>query len=136
VTVVAGRYELIDKGPIYMRCAIKSVELLRIRHLSLPDNMLGFEEAKMIAAMIKMNPPLRTLNLELNNLDADCAKLIAESLKFNSNLAVLNISKNKLADLGVNYLFRPLIKARMLEINKAKIKTPVIEVVPPAIDSS
>ena len=110
-----------------MRCAIKSVELLRIRHLSLPDNMLGFEEAKMIAAMIKMNPPLKTLNLELNNLDADCAKLIADALKFNSNLAVLNISKNKLADLGVNYLFRPLIKAKMLEINKAKIKTPAIQ---------
>jgi hypothetical protein len=47
-----------------MRCAIKSVELLKITHLSLPDNMLGFEEAKMLAAMIKMDPPLRILNLE------------------------------------------------------------------------
>jgi hypothetical protein len=47
-----------------MRCAIKSVELLKITHLSLPDNMLGFEESKMLAAMIKMNPPLKILNLE------------------------------------------------------------------------
>lgn len=70
VTLTQGRYELIDRGPIYMRCAIKSVELLKITHLSLPDNMLGFEEAKMLAAMIKMNPPLKTLNLEINNLDA------------------------------------------------------------------
>lgn len=53
-----------------MRCAIKSVELLRIQHLSLPDNMLGIEEAKMLAGMIRVNSPLRTLNLELNNLDA------------------------------------------------------------------
>jgi hypothetical protein len=105
------RYELEDKGPLYMRCALKSVELLRIKHLSLPDNMIGYEEAKMIASMIKMNPPLRTLNLEMNNLDAECAKLIADALKFNSNLAILNISSNRLADLGVTLLLRPLIKA-------------------------
>ena len=98
-----------------MRCAIKSVELLKIRHLSLPDNMLGADEAKLIADMIKLDPPLRTLNLEMNNLDADCAQLIAEALKFNTNLAILNISKNKLADLGVTTLLRPLIKARLTE---------------------
>lgn len=121
-----GRYELTDKGPIFMRCAIKSVELLRIRHLSLPDNMLGHDEAKMIAAMIKANPPLRTLNLELNNLDAECGKLIADALKFNSNLAVLNISKNKLSDLGVTFLLRPLIKARLHEMATQKKKTPII----------
>jgi Ran GTPase-activating protein (RanGAP) involved in mRNA processing and transport len=98
-----------------MRGAIKSVELLKIRHLSLPDNMLGADEAKLIAEMIKLDPPLRTLNLEMNNLDADCAQLIAEALKFNTNLAILNISKNKLADLGVTTLLRPLIKARLTE---------------------
>jgi len=75
--------------------------------------MLGNEEAKLIAAMIKMNPPLRTLNLEMNNLDSECARLIAEALTFNSNLAILNVSKNKLSDLGVTLLLRPLIKARI-----------------------
>lgn len=70
VTLTKSKYELIDRGPNYMRCAIKSVELLRIQHLSLPDNMLGIEEAKMLAGMIRVNSPLRTLNLELNNLDA------------------------------------------------------------------
>ena len=35
-----------------MRCAIKSVELLKITYLSLPDNMLGFAETKMIAFML------------------------------------------------------------------------------------
>jgi Ran GTPase-activating protein (RanGAP) involved in mRNA processing and transport len=104
-----------------MRCAIKSVELLRIRHLSLPDNMLGHEEAKLIAAMIKMDPPLRTLNLEMNNLDAECAKLIADALKYNSNLAILNISKNKLSDLGVTILLCPLIKARIKELGNKKV---------------
>lgn len=70
VTLTSQRYELIDRGPLYMRCAIKSVELCRIRHLSLPDNMLGLDEAKMLAQMIKLNPPLTTLNLEINNLDS------------------------------------------------------------------
>ncbi len=69
-TITNSKYELIDRGPMYMRCAIKSVELLKITHLALPDNMLGFEEAKMLAAMIRVNPPLKTLNLEINNLDA------------------------------------------------------------------
>ena len=36
-----------------MRCAIKSVELLKITYLSLPDNMLGYDEAKMLAYMLK-----------------------------------------------------------------------------------
>jgi hypothetical protein len=85
------KYELVDRGPNFMRCAIKSVELLKITHLSLPDNMLGLEEAKMLASMIKINSPLKTLNLENNNLDADCGILFANVLKSNSNLQVLNI---------------------------------------------
>lgn len=86
MTLTSCKYELTDRGPIYMRCAIKSVELLKIIHLSLPDNMLGLEEAKMIAAMIKLNPPLRTLNLDHNNLDAQCGKLLANVLPQNTNL--------------------------------------------------
>ena len=86
------RYELIDRGPTFMRCAIKSVELCRIRHLSLPDNMLGLSEARMLAQMIRLNPPLQTLNLQINNLDADCAKLFGAALESNSNLQVLNLS--------------------------------------------
>lgn len=92
-----------------MRCAIKSVELLNICHLSLPDNMLGFEEAKMLAAMIELDPPLKTLNLETNNLDAACAKLIADALAKNSNLLSLNLARNKLSDLGINYIVQTLI---------------------------
>jgi hypothetical protein len=70
VTFSSFKYELIDRGPAYMRCAIKSVELLKITYLSLPDNMLGIDAAKMLAEMIKDDPPLRILNLESNNLDA------------------------------------------------------------------
>ena len=66
--------------------------------------MLGFEEAKMLAAMIELDPPLRTLNLETNNLDANCAKLIAEALGKNTNLLSLNLARNKLSDLGINYI--------------------------------
>jgi hypothetical protein len=39
--------------------------------------MIGIEEAKMLTAMIKLNPPLKTLNLENNNIDARCSKLFA-----------------------------------------------------------
>ena len=40
----------------------------------------------MLAGMIKVNPPLRTLNLETNNLDAECGRLLASALKQNTNL--------------------------------------------------
>ena len=104
-----------------MRCAIKSVELLKICHLSLPDNMLGFEEAKMLAAMIELDPPLKTLNLETNNLDAACAKLIADALAKNSNLLSLNLARNKLSDLGINCIVQTLIRARFKELEQPEM---------------
>lgn len=116
VSISSCKYELVDRGPLFMRCAIKSVELLKITHLSLPDNMLGYEEAKMLAAMIKIDPPLRTLNLEQNNLDAQCAKLIGKALKENTNLQVLNVSKNALSDLGINFLLQSQIKSRLMRL--------------------
>jgi hypothetical protein len=45
-----------DRGPEFIRCGIKSVELLDILHLSLPDNMLSINEAKMLARMLEKNP--------------------------------------------------------------------------------
>ena len=59
----AKKYELIDKGPDYMRCAIKMAQIHNILHLSLPDNMLALEDSRMIADLIKRNTPLRKLNL-------------------------------------------------------------------------
>jgi hypothetical protein len=58
-----------DRGPEFIRCGIKSVELLEILHLSLPDNMMALDEARMLADMIKLNPILKSLNLQKNNLD-------------------------------------------------------------------
>lgn len=49
-----------------MRCAIKMSELNDIVHLSLPDNMLQLEDARMIADLLKKNTPLRHLNLAEN----------------------------------------------------------------------
>ena len=60
------KYELIDKGPDFMRCAIKTSELKNILILSLPDNMLGLEDARMLSEMIKKNTPLKVLNLNQN----------------------------------------------------------------------
>lgn len=84
-----------------MRCAIKMTELQNIVHLSLPNNMLSLEDARMLADMINKNTPLKTLNLSQNELDADCAALIANALIYNSNLTVLNLKDNRLGDLGV-----------------------------------
>ncbi len=58
-----AKYELVDKGPDYMRCAIKMTELQNILHLSLPDNMLCLEDARMLCEMISKNTQLKVLNL-------------------------------------------------------------------------
>ena len=80
------KWELVDKGPDYMRCAIKMTELRDILYLSLPDNLLGLEDTRMLSDLLMKNTPLRNLNLSTNSLDADCAALLANSLIYNSNL--------------------------------------------------
>jgi len=46
-----------------MRCAIKMTELQNILHLSLRDNMLCLEDARMLCEMITKNTQLKVLNL-------------------------------------------------------------------------
>ena len=46
------KYELVDKGPDFMRCAIKMARLHDILHLSLPDNMLALDDVRMVADLI------------------------------------------------------------------------------------
>ena len=75
-----------------MRCAIKMTEIRNIVHLSLPDNMLGLEDARMLSDLLITNTPLQKLDLSQNSLDADCADLIANALIYNSNLQVLDVS--------------------------------------------
>ena len=107
------KWELIDKGPDYMRCAIKMTELKNIMYLSLPDNMLGLEDARMLSDLLMKNTPLRNLNLSKNSLDADCAALLANSLIYNSNLKFLDVSHNMIGDLGVHIILRPLIRKEL-----------------------
>ena len=104
------KWELVDKGPDYMRCAIKMTELRDILYLSLPDNMLGLEDARMLSDLLIKNTPLRNLNLSKNSLDADCAALLANSLIYNCHLEVLDVSSNIIGDLGVNLLLTPVIR--------------------------
>lgn len=110
------RYELQDNGPEFIRCAIKSVELMNILHLALPDNMLGFAESEMLAKMIERNPKLMTLILSNNRLDHRCSSLIGQALTKNDHLIKLDMSKNCIGDLGVLKLLKPLIQQR-IEIN-------------------
>jgi Ran GTPase-activating protein (RanGAP) involved in mRNA processing and transport len=77
--------------------------------------MLGLNETRMIAAMIKSNPPLTTLNLEVNNLNPECAQLIAVALLSNTSLKLLNLSNNKLGDHGVTWILQSLIKRQLMD---------------------
>lgn len=96
-----------------MRCAIKMTELKNILYLSLPDNMLGLEDARMLSDLLMKNTPLRNLNLSQNSLDADCAALISNSLIYNSNLKLLDVSENCIGDLGVFILLTPIIRKEL-----------------------
>jgi hypothetical protein len=58
-----AKYSVTDKGPSYMRSAVKTTRLLNILHLSLTDNMLGIKEAQLLSGLIRGNTPLRILNL-------------------------------------------------------------------------
>lgn len=40
---------MVDKGFDYLRSAIKISELRGIVHLSLPDNMLGLEDSRLLS---------------------------------------------------------------------------------------
>ena len=122
----AAKYELIDKGPDYMRCAVKMAELHRILFLSLPDNMLALEDARMIAQLVRLNTPLRKLNLSQNQLDADCAAVLANALIYNKNLQLLDVSQNVLGDLGVYLLLTPLIRKHLQEQGIVSKATPVL----------
>jgi len=80
-----------DQGPEFVRCALKSCELFKIMHLSLPDNMIGRNEMRDIAYVLKRNTPLRTLNLSENVVDVKAALVLADALRFNSNLRELDL---------------------------------------------
>lgn len=85
------KYEEDDQGPEFVRCALKSCELFKILHLSLPDNMIGRNEMRDIAYVIKRNTPLKTLNLSDNVMDVKAALVLADALCSNSNLRVLDL---------------------------------------------
>jgi hypothetical protein len=104
-----NKYEIADKGPEFMRCAIKTTQLLNVMHLSLPDNLLGLTEAQLIGGMIRKNTPLQVLNLKRNNFDHECGLIIGDSLLYNSNLRSLDMSENRLGDLGVRNLLSGLL---------------------------
>lgn len=96
--------EEVDRGPDFVRCALKSCELFRILHLSLPDNMIGEKEMHDIAYVIAKNTPLKTLNLNHNVVDAKATLILGQALKSNSNLKEINLSDNKLGDAGIAVL--------------------------------
>jgi Ran GTPase-activating protein (RanGAP) involved in mRNA processing and transport len=109
----AGRslthYAESDRGPDFVRCALKSCELFKILHLSLPDNMIGRWEMRDIALVLSRNTPLRTLNLSDNVVDAKAALILAQALGSNSNLRELDLRQNRLGDAGIAVLVEPFI---------------------------
>ena len=113
----AGRsllhYAESDRGPDFVRCALKSCELFKILHLSLPDNMIGHWEMRDIALVLSRNTPLRTLNLSDNVVDAKAALILAESLGSNSHLRELDLRDNRLGDAGIAVLLEPFISQKL-----------------------
>lgn len=106
-------YEGSDRGPDFVRCALKSCELLKILHLSLPDNMIGEKEIADIAYVLKKNTPLKVLNLSNNVIDPKAALLLSEALSSNSNLRELDLSCNKLGNAGVAILAELFVKQKL-----------------------
>ena len=101
-------------------------QLHNILVLSLPDNMLALEDARMLAQLLRRNTPLRNLNLKDNQLDADCAALLANSLIYNDQLEVLDISTNCLGDLGVFLILTPLIRKSLIATNIVGKSVPIL----------
>lgn len=103
-------FEGSDRGPDFVRCALKSCELFKILHLSLPDNMIGEKEMIDIAYVISKNTPLTILNLSNNVVDPKAALVLANSLANNSNLKTLDLRNNKLGNCGVALIMELFIK--------------------------
>jgi len=85
-------------------------------HLSLPDNLLGFKEAQIIASMIRKNPMLTILNLSYNSFDHSAALILGDALLKNSKLKALDISYNRLGDLGVRNLVYPILITNLCKL--------------------
>jgi len=103
------KYEVLDKGPNYMRSALKTVRLLNILHLSLTDNMLGIKEAVLLSNLIRANTALRILNLSGNNFASDSAMVLGDSILENDHLLFLDLSMNRFGDLGIRNILYPLL---------------------------
>lgn len=109
------KYEESDRGPDFVRCALKSCELFKILHLSLPDNMIGEKEMNDIAYVISKNTPLVHLNLSENVIDAKAAMVLAKSLEHNSNLKVIDLRFNKLGDAGIALIMEIFIRQQLIK---------------------
>ena len=107
------QYEETDRGPDFVRCALKSCELFKILHLSLPDNMIGEKEMLDIAYVLSRNTPLRTLNLRYNIIDAKASLILALSLVTNSNLREIDLRDNILGNAGIAVLMEPFILQKL-----------------------
>ena len=104
-----NEYEESDRGPDFVRCALKSCELFRILHLSLPDNMIGEKNMNDIAYVLAKNTPLRVLNLSDNVVDAKAALVLSRALGSNSNLRELDLRNNRLKNAGIALLMEIFI---------------------------
>jgi Ran GTPase-activating protein (RanGAP) involved in mRNA processing and transport len=134
-----SHYEESDRGPDFVRCALKSCELFKILHLSLPDNMIGEKEMNDIAYVLQKNTPLRHLNLSKNVIDAKASLVLANALRQNSNLRELDLSDNRMKDAGLALLMEIFVLQQLQRefkrAEKAQMKNLALEPKKPANES-
>eukprot|EP00347_Sterkiella_histriomuscorum_P007848 403347332 len=107
---IYGKLQIHDKGPEFIRCSLKSVDIFKLQQLDLSDNLLTSIQAKKIAKTLITNQSLKILSLSNNLIDYKGAEYLAEAIKQNFKLKMLNISYNNLGDKGIATLILPIAK--------------------------
>jgi hypothetical protein len=82
----------------------------KLTSLSLWENKVGDEGAKLIAGGLAKNSKLTTLDLSENRIGDEGAKLIAKGLAKNSALTTLHLSTNEFGDEGAKAMAKALAK--------------------------
>ncbi|KAM8766491.1 leucine-rich repeat-containing protein 71 isoform 3-T3 [Acanthopagrus schlegelii] len=99
---------LTDQMIISLANTISLCSNLRLTHLSLRNNQIGDEGARLIGSALSTlssaNKSLLSLNLAFNSIGDAGAEYIAQGLRLNCALLILSLSNNQIGDAGAAHL--------------------------------